>query len=99
MAIKADNPNSIFGAALSGVYYRIIQAVVTREEPTPFTFYVVINLSGFLGDPKQGRIQPIETRSYRAILSDVESMAGDTFMSKCYAWVMAQPDMSGSVAV
>jgi len=32
-------------------------------------------------------------------LAEVEASAGDNFLDKCYAWLMTQDDMNGSVAV
>ena len=41
----------------------------------------------------------VDFRRYHADLAEVEATAGDNFLDKCYAWVMTQEDMNGSVAV
>jgi hypothetical protein len=41
----------------------------------------------------------VDFRRYHTPLTDVENQPGGEFLAKCYAWVMAQPDMAGSVAV
>ena len=99
MAIQADTPNSVFGVPLTNVYYRIIHAVAAREEASPLGFSASIILSGYLADPRDKNIEPVERRQYRAPLAEIEIQSGDNFLARCYAWVMAQPDMAGSTAV
>jgi hypothetical protein len=41
----------------------------------------------------------VDFRRYHADLAEVEAQAGDNFLDKCYAWVMTQEDMAGSIAV
>ena len=41
----------------------------------------------------------VDFKRYNAPLDTINAASGDTFLDKCYAWVMAQSDMSGSSAV
>jgi len=40
----------------------------------------------------------VDFKRYHATLEQVEAASGAEFLDKCYAWVMAQSDMSGSSA-
>lgn len=48
---------------------------------------------------KNDDTRDVEFRRYHADMTAVEAMSGAAFMDKCYAWVMTQEDMAGSIAV
>lgn len=97
MAIQIDLSTSQYGTAFAAAYFRIVTASVSRGPGD--TFMVMIDCSGFATSTPTDDTHPIDFRRYTAALSDIEAAAGDDFLSKCYTWVMAQDDMSGSTAV
>jgi hypothetical protein len=99
MAIQIDvyPPNP--GPPFTGSYFRVVAASITRTNNEDVRFMAMIELAGYETKPESYDAAVADSRRYFVRLSDVESMAGDTFFSKCYAWVMALPEMAGSVAV
>lgn len=97
MAIQLDLTSSQYGTAFSGAYFRIVTASIKREMGGSFS--VMIDCSGFATATPTDDTQPVDFRRYTAPLATIEATAGDDFLSKCYTWVMAQSDMSGSIAV
>lgn len=98
MAIQVDIQNSQFGVPFSGAYFKIVGASVSREIGEN-KYAVKIDLSGYATKPEQDDIREVDFRRYHAPLAEVEAQVGDTFLAKCYAWLMQQPDMQGSVGV
>ena len=90
--------NSQYGIAFNGAYYRIVTAAVSRQRGTDPKFSVMIDLSGYAATPDDDT-REVDFRRYHADLAEVEAQAGGNFLDKCYAWVMTQEDMAGSVAV
>lgn len=97
MAIQIDLASSKHGTAFSGAYFRIVMAGINRELGDSFS--VTLDCSGFATATPTDETHPIDFRRYRVALATIEATAGDDFLSKCYTWVMAQSDMSGSKAV
>jgi hypothetical protein len=59
----------------------------------------MIDLSAYATATPGDDTREVDFKRYNANLTDVEASAGAEFLDKCYAWVMAQDDMSGSTAV
>jgi len=89
--------NSQYGIKFDGAYYRIVTTAVSRQRGTDPKFSVMIDLSGYATTPDDDT-REVDFKRYNAPLDAVEAASGATFLAKCYAWVMAQSDMSGSSA-
>ena len=89
--------NSQYGIAFNGAYYRIVTAAVSRQRGADPKFTVMIDLLGYAATPDHDT-REVDFKRYHAPLDAVEAASGATFLAKCYAWVMAQSDMSGSSA-
>ena len=89
---------SQYGIAFNGAYYRIVMASIARQRGADPKFEVMIDLSGYAATPNDDT-REVDFKRYQAPLDAVEAASGATFLAKCYAWVMAQDDMSGSKAV
>jgi hypothetical protein len=59
----------------------------------------MIDVAGYATAPQDEDTRDVEYRRYHCPLAAVEAKAGEGFLAKCYAWVMAQDDMSGSIGV
>ena len=59
----------------------------------------MIDLSGYASSSPDDDTREVDFKRYHANLTDIEATSGDTFLNKCYTWVMAQADMDGSTAV
>jgi hypothetical protein len=99
MAIQIDLTNSQYGVPFTGAYFRVVTAAVSRTRNATVRHSVMIDVAGYATAPQDEDTRDIDFRRYHCLLSEVESCLGDTFLAKCYAWVMAQPDMQGSVGV
>lgn len=97
MAIKLNLAKSNYGIPFTGAYFRIVTAAVSRQRGA--TFSVMIDVVGYAAKPIDEDTKDVDFRRYHVPLADIENAAGTAFFAKCYAWVMAQPDMSGSVEV
>jgi len=90
---------SQYGIAFNNAYYRIVTAAISRQRGTDPKFSVMIDLSAYATATPGDDTREVDFRRYHADLADVEASAGAEFLDKCYAWVMAQDDMTGSTAV
>ena len=90
---------SQYGIAFNDAYYRIATAAISRQRGDDPKFSVMIDLSAYATATPGDDIREVDFKRYNANLTDVEAKAGDTFLDKCYAWVMDQDDMDGSTAV
>lgn len=99
MAIQVDLAQSNFGIPFQGAYFRIVTAAVSRQRSGGPKFSVMIDVAGYGTSTPGDDTREVDFRRYHCPLEDVESQAGAAFLDKCYAWVMAQPDMSGSIGV
>ena len=90
---------SQYGIAFNNAYYRIVTAAVSRQRGEDPKFSVMIDLSAYATSSPTDDTREVDFKRYNANLADVEAASGDAFVDKCYAWVMAQADMSGSTAV
>jgi len=99
MAIKHNitQETSQYGIKFDGAYYRIVTAAISRQRGADPKFTVMIDLSGYAATPTDDT-REVDFKRYDAPLDAVEAASGATFLAKCYAWVMAQSDMSGSSA-
>ena len=87
------------GIAFNSAYYRNVTAAVCRQRGTDPKFMVMIDLSAYATSSPNDDTREVDFKRYNANLTDIEAASGSTFLDKCYAWVMAQDDMSGSTAV
>jgi len=100
MAIQHNisEANSDYGISFSGAYYRIVTAAVSRQRGSDPKFTVMIDLSAYATSSPTDDTREVDFKRYNANLTDIEAASGDSFLDKCYAWVMAQDDMDGSSA-
>jgi len=99
MAIQLDLTNSQYGTPFAGAYFRIATAAISRMREGGPKFTVMIDVAGYATATPDDDTREVDFRRYHADLVEVEAAAGDVFLDKCYAWVMTQEDMNGSVAV
>jgi len=99
MAIQIDLSTSQYGTPFAGAYFRIVTAAVSRMRDGGPKFSVMIDVAGYATATPGDDTREVDFRRYHADLAEVEAAAGANFLDKCYAWVMAQEDMNGSVAV
>jgi len=99
MAIQIDLSTSQYGTPFAGAYFRIATAAVSRMRDGGHKFSVMIDVAGYATATPGDDTREVDFRRYHADLAEVEAAAGANFLDKCYAWVMAQADMNGSVAV
>ena len=90
---------SQFGISFNNAYYRIVAAGVNRTPNPDLTFHVTIQLLAYATPTPDMNTRDVDVKCYDAALADIEAKTGDTFLAKCYAWVMAQEDMDDSTAV
>ena len=89
---------SQYGIAFNNAYYRIVTAAISRQRGSDPKFTVMIDLSAYATSSPTDDTREVDFKRYSANLTDVEAASGATFMDKCYNWVMAQDDMTGSSA-
>lgn len=99
MAIQVDLANSQYGVAFAGAYFRIVTAAVSRQRQGGPKFRVMIDVAGYGTATPGDDTREVDFRRYHASLEEVEAQQGAALLDKCYAWVMAQPDMAGSISV
>jgi len=99
MAIQLDLTNSQYGTPFAGAYFRIVTAAVSRMREGGPKFSVMIDVAGYATATPGDDTREVDFRRYHADLAEIEAAAGANFLDKCYAWVMAQADMNGSIAV
>jgi len=101
MAIQNNITQSAsqYGIAFNNAYYRIVTAAVSRQRGTDPKFTVMIDLSAYATSSPTEDTREVDFKRYNADWDAVNASAGDAFLDKCYSWVMAQADMSGSTAV
>ena len=99
MAIQLDIQNTQFGVPFAGAYFRVVTAAITRQRQGVHKFMVMVDAAGYGTSSPTDDTQPVDFRRYQAPLEDIEAQAGDTFLAKCYAWLMMQDSMSGAIAV
>tara|TARA_R110002020_G_scaffold115294_8_gene265138 strand:- start:247 stop:552 length:306 start_codon:yes stop_codon:yes gene_type:complete len=90
---------SQYGIAFNNAYYRIATAAISRQRESNPKFVVMIDLSAYATNDPTADTREVDFKRYMANLTDVEAKSGDTFLDRCYVWVMEQDDMSGSSAV
>ena len=99
MAIQLDLSTSQYGVPFAGAYFRIALAAVSRTRNANNRHSVVIDVAGYATQPSDDDTRDVDFRRYHCPLTEVEAQTGSTFLAKCYAWVMAQADMAGSIGV
>jgi hypothetical protein len=99
VAIQLDLTNSQYGTPFAGAYFRIVTAAISRMREGGPKFTVMIDVAGYATATPDDDTREVDFRRYHADLAEVEAQAGGNFLDKCYAWVMAQEDMAGSIAV
>jgi len=99
MAIQIDLSTSQYGIPFAGAYFRIVTAAVSRTRSAEARHTVMLDVAGYATQPQDDDTREVDFRRYHCPLSEVESQTGDSFLAKCYAWVMQQPDMAGSIGV
>lgn len=96
MAISIDLTQSQYGIPFAGAYFRIVTAAISRQRSGGPKFSVMIDVAGYGTSDPGDDTREVDFRRYHAPLEDIETQAGCTFLDRCYAWVMQQPDMAGS---
>lgn len=99
MAIQLDLQQSQYGIAFAGAYFRIVTAAVSRQRAGGPKFSVMLDVAGYGTATPGDDTREVDFRRYHAPLADIETLEGAEFLERCYAWVMAQPDMAGAVGV
>jgi hypothetical protein len=100
MALSIDLQNSHFGIAFNNAYYRIVTTAITRQRTSGESkFSVMIDIAGYGTQEPSDDTREVDFRRYHTPIETIESQQGNTFLDKCYAWVMDQSDMNGSVAI
>lgn len=99
MAIQVDLVQSQYGVPFQGAYFRISNIHVVRINASFLKFNTIIDVFGYAAPPEDSSVREIESRRYVVPFSQIDAQDGENFIAKCYFWVMAQPDMSGSIAV
>jgi dihydropteroate synthase len=99
MAIQANIAESQYGIPFSSAYFRIATAAVSRTRNANQHFSVMIDVVGYATQPQNEDTKEIDFRRYHVPLAEVEAQTGDSFLAKCYAWLMLQPNMADSTAV
>lgn len=99
MAISLDLNNTQYGIPFLGAYFRIVTAAITRQRSGGSKFNVMIDVAGYGTSTPSDNTREIDFRRYYATLEEVEGSTGNTFLEKCYSWVMNQNDMANSVGV
>ena len=89
---------SQYGIAFNNAYYRIVTAAISRQRGTDPKFSVMIDLSAYATSSPNDDTREVDFKRYSANLTDIEAASGDSFLDKCYNWVMAQDDMTGSTS-
>jgi len=99
MAIQLDLSTSQYGVPFAGAYFRIATASISYTRNSDSRHSVMLDVVGYAKRPENDDTRDVEFRRYHCPLSEVESQTGATFLAKCYAWVMSQADMNGSIGV
>jgi len=102
MAIQNNIAEGVsqYGIAFNNAYYRIVTAAISRKRSgSDPKFQVMIDLAGYVTASPTDGTREVDFKRYHANLTDIEALSGDTFLDKCYKWMMAQSDMDGSSAV
>lgn len=99
MAISINFESMQYGVKFDNAYFRIVNVSIFRHSNGPVKFYVAIDIAGYaIANPTTNN-KEIDFRRYNAALEEIEAQTGNSFFEKCYAWVMAQPDMAGAKAI
>jgi len=99
MAIQLDLKTTQHGIPFAGAYFRISMAAISRRRDQHPKFWTMINVSGYATSTPTPDTYELDFRSYNVPMAEVEEQVGATFLDKCYAWVMKQPDMVNAKAV
>jgi hypothetical protein len=99
MAIQANIDKSQYGIPFLGAYFRIVTAAISRTRDPNQRFSVMIDVVGYATQPQNEDTKEVDFRRYHAPLTEVEAQTGDSFLAKCYTWLMLQPNMADSTAV
>lgn len=99
MAIEIDLNNSQYGVPFNGAYFRIVTASVSRTREDNPRHSVMIDVAGYASVPEHEDVREVDFRRYHVPAEDVYAIEAENFFAQCYLWVMAQPDMAGSVGV
>ena len=106
MAIQKDftATENDMGFLYQNAYYQIIACSYERVQDTDpkFNVQMMFRIYGInnptWSDDGSGTVE-MQIKMMNAPYEDVEAKSGDNFISKCYAWAMAQSDFSGATAV
>ena len=99
MAIQINLEQSQYGVPFQGAYFRVVLAAVSRTRNAEVRHTVMIDVAGYATQPQTDDTREVDFRRYHCELSAVEAQTGENFLTKCYAWLMQQPDMVGSVGI
>lgn len=99
MAIQVDLASSQYGVPFAGAYFRIVTAAISRTRIPDMRFQVMIDVAGYASVPQNEDTREVDFRRYNVRIDEIEVQSGDNFLSRCYQWVMTQPDMANSIAI
>lgn len=99
MAIQANIDESQYGIPFLSAYFRVVTAAISRTRDANQRFSVMIDVVGYATQPQNEDTKEVDFRRYHVPLVEVEAQTGDSFLAKCYAWLMLQPNMANSTAV
>lgn len=99
MAIQINLEQSQYGVPFQGAYFRVVLAAVSRTRNPEARHNVMIDVAGYATQPQTDDTREVDFRRYHCELNAVEAQTGENFLTKCYAWLMQQPDMVGSVGI
>lgn len=99
MAIQIDLSTSQYGVPFTGAYFRIVTAAVSRTRDADSRHSVMLDVVGYATQPQNDDTRDVDFRRYHVVASEIYAQPGENFLAQCYAWVMQQPDMVGSVGV
>ena len=99
MAIQVDMSDSRYGTPFTAAYFRIINVNIHRLSREDVKFGASIGVAGYATSTPNGSTHDIDFRNYNVNLDEINVAPGESFLDKCYSWVMTQPDMDNSIAV
>jgi len=86
---------SEYGVSFDNAYHRITATSIHRMNGEP-KFTVAIDLAVYASDIPTANTRDILMKRYTANLEEVETQVGDSFLAKCYSWIMVQEGMTNS---
>lgn len=99
MAIQIDLPSSVYGVPFPAAYFRIWRVDISRRPWFEAKHCVVIDIIGYATASPPDETRDVASKQFAAPLPEITAQVGEDFIAKCYAWLMQQPELEGSIAV